>query len=461
MNTRDLTLLLAKSIASGNLSVQLPEIFQQGIIYLDVKRSHLAKLDEPVKFNGKVVHKMQLIRAAADISHPPRDVILLHFHDAITPFSIHPRHAEALQTALISLGACEETLFSQHKLPTVNWHKRSQRDVYAYETVLAGNHHLIHHYDDLHARLITRLSEIIQTEPHTPFNIVDGGCGDGSLLKKIEALCLPAKLAGFDLNAMNLVDAYAGEAKQTSSYITIGNLLDTDKIIAHLVAGKKLLNGGAKTIMLLSGSLTRRVLSNVYQALDVFTAIARQPSIHYVLGGGINEPLINRYFAKQMGFQLKPLTDAPHQYDFFYERMPRPAFAEMKLAKMHKKKLVDLSFCPDDTMLTTLLPYITDEMTIDLSFCHYSKAVERAVACLTKRFPTIPLIMRHTNAHVIHAFSKRFKSQANLISVQKIPANDELHLFNTFRKLPRYSFFDSKTQTVKAPEIAPKLRSRL
>lgn len=461
MNTREFNALLNKSIASGKVSSMLPDIFQQGIRYTDLKRSHLATLDEPVKFNGREVRKMQLIRATASDKHPPCDYVLIHYDDTVTPYIIHSRMTKSLQDAFKSLGAKEESIFAEHRLPPVNWLRRSQRQVYVKECELSGNNNLVHHYHDLHERLVSRIGGIMQSEPQTQFNIVDGGCGDGSLIKRIEEEELPAKLAGFDVNPINIMHANINESRNGNSTFITSNLLHTDKIIKRLVAEGKLHGAQAKTIMVLSGSLTRRVLSNVYQALDVFTIIARQSSIQYVLGGGINQPLINRYFAKQMGFKQKALAEAGHEYDFCFERMPRHEFVEMKLAKMRKKKLVDLSFCPDDAMLTSLLPHITSDMKIDLSFCHYTKEVECALISALKRFPKIQIIMHHTNADALKSFAQRFKANANIISLQQTAANNELHLFNTYRKLPRYCFFDQRSQTVKMPATPIKLACRL
>lgn len=461
MNTREFNALLIKSIATGKVTTNLPSIFQQGIRYTDLKRSQLATLGEPVIFNGKTVIKLQLIKASASDTHPPRDYLLIHHADTMTPYIIHSRMTTSIQAAFTLLGAKEETIFLDHRLPVVNWLRRSQREVYVKECELSGNNSLVHHYHDLHERLVNRINSIIQSQPQTKFNIVDGGCGDGSLLKRVQEENLPVKLAGFDVNAINIMHASMNETINSTSVFKTGNLLMTDKIIAGFIAEGKLHGGQATTIMVLSGSLTRRVLNNTYQALAVFTAIARQSSIQYVIGGGINQPLINRQFAKHMGFKQTPLSESAHEYDFCFERMPRQVFVELKLEKMRAKKLVDLSFCPDDAMLTSLLPHITHDMTIDLSFCHYTKELEYALAMTVKQNPTIKIIMQHTDAAILKQFNHRFKSSANIISMQQVSTNNELYLFNTYRKLPRYSFFDQATQTAKAPVAPFKLVSRL
>jgi len=281
------------------------------------------------------------------------------------------------------------------------------------------------HYDLLHEQLIDSIVKIASKNKLDRLNIIDGGCGTGKFLKKLTQFqgkstimaTIKPNLFGFDVNKQNLQDCetlFSTEAGPRPQF-ELGNLKATDEVIRRFA-----LDPQAKTILTLSGSLTRIVLKDGIEGLQALQSALRSGRVDIILGGGVGEPLISHHIAKQLGLKLLPLIpEEQHRLmsrdkictNFFaYERMSLEDILAHKLKKIMKNQVLDLSLSPQPELILQALleriardnSHIPEKFCINLSYANISYQTVTQLQAWVRRYPNLSLKMWHHDAHSNH-----------------------------------------------------------
>ncbi len=272
-------------------------------------------------------------------------------------------------------------------------------------------------YSELHEKIIIGIESFVSKTNGKGINVIDGGCGDGKLLKMIESrwinnLTVPVKLVGFDFNPDNITDClnnYYGKCN-----FLPGDLLKLDEVIAKAKA-LKWLNPDWPSVLILSGSLTRLVLKDGFQAGYVLMKAAIS-EVDYLIGGGVGEPLITSGMAKRLGYQENLSHPAADGHNFFaYQILPVAEIEKTKLAKLRRNNFLDLSLSPHPgNMLLTMQPYLREHTTIDLSFVPLTDKLIRTLNSIVSKNPSLKLIFWHPDEAAVKQFLKIFFLQAEV-----------------------------------------------
>ncbi|EKD69820.1 MAG: hypothetical protein ACD_46C00722G0003 [uncultured bacterium] len=320
---------------------------------------------------------------------------------------------ENLKNLFLMLNAKEVRIFSRLNSENLNWYELSEHDIYS-------KYDPYSFYDVLHQQIIEAVKTITNQKNQSAV-IIDGGCGSGTLLKKMEKeeqlASKTITLIGFDFNQKNIndcVNGYTGKCQ-----FTRGDLLKIDKIITDY----NLQNHDETTpiILTLSGSLTRLVLPDAFAGLSVLQDAALQ-RIDFLVGGGIGEPLITDYIAKRVGYKPMVIPSIDNKQKFFaYQKMTDEEILSNKKAKMNKQNILDLSLCPNPEVLLEKLKkdIITKnyQLTIDLSYCKYSPGLAKKLEEILIQAPGTKLIFWHHDMKTYNDFSRRFLGCARIISL--------------------------------------------
>lgn len=140
------------------------------------------------------------------------------------------------------------------------------------------------------------------------------------------------KLLGFDFNQENIAACrqnYAGQC----NFIE-GDLLRIGRLIQDSKA-KGWINPDWPILLTLSGSLTRLVLKNGFDASNVLMQTSAN-EVNYLIGGGVGEPLITPWMLKQVGYKSNPIPVGESHHFFSYQQQPKLDFVAAKLARLQK-----------------------------------------------------------------------------------------------------------------------------
>jgi len=346
---------------------------------------------------------------------------------------------------------CDQLFSDTNPVVDLDWEAESQRQVYETKSDGAAQGH----YDQLHAAIIKEIKKLCSQLPNnTQLNIVDGGCGEGKLLKKLaqeidgntrDFFQNSIRLLGFDFNAENVKEANSSydlykntrAVMKCTCIFTQGDLLDAKSVIDLNVAEGALYATNDKetiSIFVSAGGITRRVLLSLYDGIDSLQSIANS-NMDYLIGGGIGVPMINRYLAHQFGFKIRQVNETNNgPRFFFYERMSFDEILRKKIDKINNKNLVDLSFCPSPV---EILRKLKDEIkygdVIDLSFCCYTPELVDVIDEIIKEKKGIKLLMHHHKKEVYESFISRYSGKDLVIDVNLAgqgKASDSVGLFS-------------------------------
>lgn len=323
------------------------------------------------------------------------------------------------------------------------WLKKTTSDYYSEQP-----RNPLGYYDLLHQKIIQHIVEkdgLIYDD----LVVVDGGCGDtGNLLKNLEVQLKIQSisnfhLVGFDFNSKNIkkcYDNYSGKIQFLN-----GNVVKIQTVLNQ----STYLNPKSSIILILSGSLTRMVLKDGFEAVEALKNIALDGRIDYLIGGGAQAPLITNYIAKQMGYQrIDSHTELDHF--FIFKKMTHSEIIQYRREKFDKYQILDLSLSPDPlTLFKELSHAITQykqrEFIIDLSFNALTDEFVSAIKTFSQDFPKAQLCYWHNDPNDITKFISVFADEMWVSSLKLI--EDEGYLMSSrlfFSKLHTKGFFSEK-----------------
>ncbi|WED42304.1 hypothetical protein [Legionella cardiaca] len=289
---------------------------------------------------------------------------------------------------------------------SLNWQDHSMRIYYQQQQTNPTQY-----YSELHEKIMSRIVGITQETKYKGLNIIDGGCGDGQLVKKMEnrfkaELAIPVNIMGFDFNTTNV--AACQEGYSGSCQFFQGNLLEIDQIIATATA-KGWLCSDWPIILTLSGSLTRLVLKDGFQAAEVLM-LASASKVDYLIGGGVGEPLVTASMIKRLGYKENQLSSSSNSHNFFsYQHLSEEEIKRGKFAKFVKSNFLDLSLSPYAVdMLIMMKSYLQTNTTIDLSFLPLTRQLERTLHRILDTNSTLKLIFWHHDEPTVKQFIETF-----------------------------------------------------
>lgn len=387
------------------------------------------KMDAKDKFEilGKVVRKIRIC-----ISIEKSSCLTISFTNGskLTTSVTNPEFIEYFKKI-----SQPNHMFAQMGEEPLEWEHKTVSDLYEYSKHLTPTEN----YEIIHGEIIIGIYRIYHKKNLALLNIIDGGCGNGKFLKYYEQRNVVdnVKLLGFDFNSKNIEECkneYKGDC-----HFREGNLLELQKIIREGKEAKSL-HREAPTILILSGTLTRLVLKNAFEAVQILQQ-AMNEKIDYIIGGGQTTPLINPFIAKRVG--LKPYmvgSSFGARNFFFYQRMSQTEILQNKINKIKKRNMLDLSLAPNPAQLIKTLDnthYIRDGLTIDLSFCALTRELIESLNEISKKYVNIKLIFWHWDKSVVDQFSDCFSGKFE-ISVNVV--KDESYLM-----APRAFFTEVQT----------------
>jgi ankyrin repeat protein len=394
------------------------------------------KSDEVITIDGKRVAKVRLLYTNRDAEfknteHDPQykeeGVWQITFADKTKVTK--PANADSILTCaaeLKKLGA-QQRYFDQTISGGPAWNTKAMRHVYD-ENV---DYTPAETYKKLHAFITHQIIEFSKAKQITEANIIDGGCGSGLFLKSLEKQTPPHTtwhLMGFDFNAENIAECQANYDGQ-ATFVT-GNLLEVDTIILSRKA--------CPTFLVLSGSLTRLVLHNGFEALQVLQKAALS-QVDYLIGGGQGLPLINDFIAKRVGYKMILNNMHTSGKSFFYEKLTPEEILQNKVKKIQTRSKLDLSLSPNAVEILVELKkqgHLKAGLTIDFSYCPLTDDAIKMIHSLIQEYPDTKLVFFHWDQKLLQLFQKQF------------PAADVQKVFNDWYLTAPHDFHASLDSVV-------------
>lgn len=351
------------------------------------------------------------------------------------------------------------------------WHSKSQQDIYAD----CNNFPDMKTYKRLHQLIIVEILGYINKYPRSQFNIVEGGCGGGMFLSRlhdelqlnnIKVNSLVGFEKYFDVNKASFEDTNAF----SRAALMPGDVVEFDQWAAHYMA-THYYSPTAKTILVLSGVITRKVIANSYASIHAMQLIAKSPLVDIVIGGGHASVLLSSYICKRLGFKpamyAARAVDASKHHYFCIEKMkPGEIVAEKQRLLRQHPEILDLQYCPNPAQILQLLnqdPTILaewlaqDSCILDLSFCCFDDACAQQVQVLLELNPHIKLIFRHYDHELVVLFNSHFIGKYLVIAsdlvtdVRKLASTPLTHFAMDERPLMPFSKVEYRLLAKAAP----------
>lgn len=354
--------------------------------------------------------KMRLLEFIDSDNPSFKGYLVLSFKDK-TKFAIPLNSANCLVLKeLFKVQGCNlDRIYSRKSALAVDWIKSNVDTVY---NSYASRHAKVDEfYDAEHLKINNEIRRILAKEPAPKsINIIDGGCGNGKYINAAASTFneTDVHLAGFDFNESNIEQAQS-KYSDKGTFIK-GDLLKFQEVLdqcAHV------LDKNAPTFIVLSGSLTRLVLTDGFQALKVLQGFANSDFADYLVGCGVGEPLINRHIAKQVGYRMEPSTTTASEL-FSCKKMTQEEFIKQKLKKLKQYNTLDLSLYHNPTELLLnqqLLKHLADDSIIDLSFTTLTPELIDAIKLIIKEKPKVKLVFWHNKIDQLQEFYDLFPEE--------------------------------------------------
>jgi len=439
--------------SNNDAVVRLNNLLGYGWEYYNLKKNQFNCVGSKFKLYGKEVDKLQLVRFTPD-NILVYSLLVVRYADQITHvYRVKLNRIERLKEYFDQLGTTVEKVFSRRNGKAHEWQTKSQIQIYAKQVKLSNDVICANSiYNLLHKKIIESIIQLLINEPDCDFNIVDSGCGNGVLLKSLETEIALASLAkklplcqlfGFDFNGENIRDSTAGYRGQC--YFFTADICDYSNVVKQIESILPQADHNVrpvKTILIMSGVLTRLVLNDVHHGLTALTAITQSQSVDYLIGGGAGEPMINGHLAKQFGYsslQSQPISSFIHNGNFFYYRKMQPAeLVNYKLDKLRKKNILDLTFYSHPlTILNQLIAEVNNDTIIDLSYSQYTDEIEQFLDAIIDLHPRVKLIFQHCHNEQATKFVSHFQGKVR-IHCERHNNLQDAELFGPIRRYPRF-----------------------
>lgn len=422
---------LLQAMLNASIAEQRTDSFQQqmpasGFIYYDLKLNPATDL---ITINGKPVKKLRYLLEKQSLRNSCLYITFADGNKVI--IGINPGKEEGLREAFANAdGVVQQISFIRMDQKAIPWEKTSVKEAYDPRQNPAEEM-----YGIIHELLMQSLLKIISDQQLKKVNIVDGGCGNGKLLKATEAsvattfnkdsVTVAARYFGFDFNSKNVADCKLNY--QGACVFVQGNLLKIDELL-KAAAQQKNLDPKSPTVIMLSGSLTRLVLNNMFEAVQVLQRCALY-NADYLLISGLTEPLLNDFIAKRIGYKRIPMASeddvlkTPDQIgleaqSYAFRQMTRDEILQNKIKKIKKHNFLDLSFSVNpQVLLQDLEKHLNDKMVIDLSYCDLTAELISSLSAALKKNPGIRLIYWHWDIAAIERFNKQFEKNVFMLKL--------------------------------------------
>lgn len=383
-------------------------------MYILQQAKFAADSEKPVELlvdgTRKSLVKMRLLEFIDSESPNFKGYLVLSFKDK-TKYAIPLNSANCLVLKeLFKVQGCNlDPIYSRKSARAVDWIKSNVDTVY--DSYASRRAKVDEFYDAEHLKIINEIRRILAKEPALKtINIIDGGCGNGKYINAAANAFheIDAHLAGFDFNESNIEHAQS-KYSDKGTFIR-GNLMNFQEVLdqcAHV------LDKNAPTFMVLSGSLTRLVLSDGFQALKVLQGFANSDFADYLVGCGVGEPLINRHIAKQVGYRMEPSATTASEL-FSCKKMTQEEFIEQKLKKLKQYNTLDLSLYHNPTSLLLnqqLLKHLANDSIIDLSFTTLTPELIDTIKLIIKEKPKVKLVFWHNQIDQLQEFYDLFPEE--------------------------------------------------
>ncbi len=398
------------------------------------------------------INKLQLIVIYAD-TH--KQYILFRYESGkLGILEISQKDIKNIIDIFTVMNAQHEILFRQVGAINLGWHKLTQ-DVIYQSNPQAGKI-----YPSLHEMIIDHLMPLI-SNPNQEFNIIDGGCGVGDFLELLNRKLTKdkggsdyqhVKLFGFDFNKDNITKC----GSDSNINYFVGDLTNFQDVMHNVCKLQQSQNQETSNILVLSGSLTRFVMKDLFMSLEVLKSIAATKKIDYLIGGGVGEQLFTRHIAKQVGYKLIQQNKGRGNF-FYYQRMTTDEILKNHFRNIEKKNLLDLSFHPNPAEILSnkdILKLIKPNTILDLSYLPYNSDLRICIDNILKIHPDVCLIYQNECNTNVKSFANDFLGRAKVIAVNQKYFNEK-NIFSLFKNEPRsrsWCRFNVETPPVKSQD---------
>ncbi|CDZ77164.1 hypothetical protein BN59_01446 [Legionella massiliensis] len=369
-----------KSTKADDFYGSLPPTFQ----YIELKNPELSVGSKPIK-------KLRLCTNVRD----KKDAFLyIHYQDG-TKKTHHVEDSTALAKLLLEANGATVDAFKSIDRSVYAWQKFSMQEVYQVSSLFST-------YEKIHTDIISSLRAIFNKNKQEHITIIDGGCGNGQLLKQLEtqfgANSNNLSFVGFDFNTQNIIDASMGY--QGQCHFIEGNLQQLDQVVSECVEQGYIRQETNKTILVLSGSLTAEVQTG-FTSLEILKK-AKLAGINYLILSGVSDVLVNDSMARRIGYQREKIqiNRASERDVFVYRQLSTEAILINKSDKLARRNFLDLSLSPNPAgVLSSLRRDIISKsyLAIDLSFCDLTDKLTMAIHSLLQEKHNIELIFWTNN----------------------------------------------------------------
>ncbi|WP_454781729.1 methyltransferase domain-containing protein [Legionella sp. WA2022007384] len=358
----------------------------------------------------KSLLKMRLLEFEDSDIPSVKGYLVLSFKDKTKlPIPLNSAHCLSLKELFKAQGCNLDRIYSRKSSPAVDWIKSNVDTVYNSDASRLDK--VDEFYDAEHIKINNEIRRILakETAPKS-INIIDGGCGNGKYINAAASAFneTDVHLVGFDFNESNIEQAQS-KYPDKGTFIK-GDLLKFQEVLDQCV---HVLDKNAPTFMVLSGSLTRLVLTDGFQALKVLQGFANSDFADYLVGCGVGEPLINRHIAKQVGYRMELSTTTASEL-FSCKRMTQEEFIKQKLKKLKQYNTLDLSLYhnPNALLLNQqLVKHLADDSIIDLSFTTLTPELINTIQFIIKERPKVRLVFWHNQIQKLQDFYDLFPEE--------------------------------------------------
>lgn len=313
------------------------------------------------------IKKIDLFTVPDMNKYPPKPLgIVLQItgkDEVVALFKIEPENLEKLKSSFERAKVYPESAFLRPRVPALTVSEFDNLQIYDEKTHKD--------YEVIRQSIAQAVTAFMQKKSNTEVMVVDVGTGLGDCLELTVKMLLsiPKNIIaiGIDPNDKSIQTA---EKKFPSYKFRLAEACFLEKIVREVEQQNS--NKNFLVAVTASGSITRLVLNNTLEALEVFQQAHRVADIMVL--GGENEVLITRKNAKKIGwhaqYQPSQFEGGNLVYVLTKEELHVPKVKNGHLnLSLHANPLLILSHCTDLAKITSLdlgLAYLKAEEVVPL-----------------------------------------------------------------------------------------------